>query len=843
MNSTVKIFLLSSLLLFSNLSKGQNLTLANLEKIMTNSDWSYSDNFLAENGWVYTGFDKTSVGKKITWGYKYDRYDKVASAWLSLFLENDKPSSLNYRVFNLESSNLVNKRIASSGYISKKNNLTDNRLIKAYSKGNILLAASSYYDSDDGSTDYEYNLVRKGGHYDSQNGKKTEYSSEAGGWIEYTMRDGKIQGPFVIYYSKGGSVKKKSYIQNGKPNGNTIEYYEDGQVSKRYLMKNGNKTGLEIEYHPNGEIKRKSNYKNGLQNGKTIEYDENGQIEEVYFQKDGELGLVQVFENGKLYVEMNISNNKKNGLYTSYDSIGRVVSKGNYINNLETGVWEDFTYFSESGDIGKVITEYKAGKKEGKLQRILIIDKYEQVISEGYYKEDKLSGLGIGFVGDTIVVNNFFNGKLDGPKKNYLCPDIYIKTNVSEIDLEKLMILLDGHYLFGDKTGSWKYYSRENSNSGSNRIPYLAETYKGNKLNGLLERRDKLGNIIVTGSYHNDLKQGEWSYITYKNDLKDEVNTVTYQNGFVKGYTELYRGDKLVYSGLLKESDSKMIKDGFWVQNITDLSFDKRDNIYQKCNYNLWGKLEGKSTYECGNEILNKETYYFDDLVGKCTYYDSYIRKIEKQYLTRMEKLDLKNINSNLFSINLFDSLGKNLVSSFTYTQNNDYTKTDFYNEYCTIQDYERTDKFEKVWENIAKSKDPNIGLELNKLISNNAQVKQGDFIKISSIHANQNSENDTIIIGSYRKNTKDGVWTFFHPEQSLKITKNYKDGVFNAPEVYLNLNGSVFNGKYTEIILAEETKEVISIKDGLRNGKSIVYSLTDNAVLNKIKYKNGVKK
>ena len=845
MNSIVKIFLLSSLLLFSNLSIGQNLTLANLEKIMRNSNWSYSDNFLSEKGWVYTGYTNNSVGKRITWGYEYDRYNKSAFGWLYLNLEGDKPSSLTYEVFNLKSSNLVNNRIISSGYISKRNKITDNSLMKAYSKGNILLATSKNYDSENGLTTYEYNLVRKGGHYDSQNGKKTEYSSEAGGWIEYTMRDGEIQGPFVIYYSKGGSIKKKSYIQNGKPNGNTIEYYEDGQVSKRYLMKNGNKTGLEIEYHPNGEIKRKCNYSNGVQNGKTTEYDENGQTEEIYFQKDGELELIKVFENGKLSVEMNISNNKKNGMYTSYDDKGRVVSKGNYTNNLKTGAWENYTYFSETGDIGKIYTEFKEGEKDGIYRSSLVVNKKEQVLSEINYVKDEISGIAIGFVGDTIVVNNFFNGKLDGSKKNYLCPDIYRKTNVNEIDLEKLTILFDGHYLFGDKTGSWKYYSRENLNSGSNRLPYLTETYKGNKLNGLFERRDELGNITEKGSYLNDLKHGEWSYVTYKGDLKDEVNRVTYQNGFVKGYTELYRGDKLVYSGLLqeRESDSKIFKDGFWVRNITDLSFDNRDNIYQKCNYNRWGKLEGKSTYECGNEILNKETYYFDDLVGKCTYYDSNIRKIEKQYLTRMEKLDLKNINSNLFSINLFDSLGKNLVSSFTYTQNNDYTKTDFNIGYCTIQDYERTDKFEKVWENIAKSKDPNIGLELNKLISNNAQVKQGDFIKISSNHTNQNTENDTLIIGSYRKNSKDGVWTFFHVEQKLKIIKNYNDGESINPEKYLNLDGTLYSGKYTIKNLADKRKEVISVKNGLRNGKTMVYSLTDNEIINKIKYKNGLKK
>jgi antitoxin component YwqK of YwqJK toxin-antitoxin module len=829
MNNIVKIFLLSSLLLFSNLSIGQNLTLSNLEKIMSNSEWSYSDNFLAENGWVYTGFDKTSVGEKITWAYKYDRYDKVANAWLSLYLVDDKPSSLEYRVFNLESSNLVNKRIGSSGYISERNKLADNRLMKGYSKGNILLVASSYYNSDDGSTDYEYNLVRKGGHYDSRNGKKMEYSSEAGGWIEYTMRNGEMQGPFVIYFSKGGSVKMKSYFQKGKPNGNTIEYYKDGQVSKKYLMKNGNKTGLEIQYYSNGKIKRKCNYSNGLQNGKTIEYDETGQIEEVYFQKDGEIGLVQVFENGKLSVEMNLSNGKKNGTYTSYDSEGRINVQGDYINGLENGVWESFIFFDESGEIGKIYKEYKEGKKEGKFHKALIIDKHEQVLSEMYYKNDKLSGLGLSFKGDSIIASNFFAGELNGPSKTYLCPEDYLKTDVNEIDLQKLILLRDGQYMYTRKNGTWRYYSRNNINQGAARQPYLTQTFANNKLYGAWEDRDSLGNIVAEGFYSDNEQQGVWRYYEYNgNQEQTSILKVSYENGVKRGLTELYYGDKHIYTGSYNSHGNK---NGYWIQNITHADFDSRDNIYQKCTYSN-GKLHGESSYVCDDEILNTETYSFDKLIGYCTYYNFSIRSLEKYYGLR---------NFDLRSIFLFDSLGINRVTSFGYAQKKEYVQTDFYGEYSTEQTYKRGDKFDVVWKNIEKSKNPSAGLELEKVISSDESVKHGDFIKIAT--NNYPYDNDTLIIGIYNKNVKDGVWTFFYPEQSLKITKIYSDGVFTAPEKYLNLNGSVFNGKYTEIRLSRQTKELISIKDGLRNGKSIVYSLTDNQVLSKVKYKKGVKK
>lgn len=830
--------LLVSLILISKISFGQNLNLADLEKIMRNRNWSYSDNFLSEKNWVYLSNNNTSVGKKITWAYDYNSYNEAAAGFLYLELDGDKPSKLTYLMFNLKSSNLVNKRISSSGYIFKDNKMADNMLIKVYSKGNFLLFTGKEYDSEDGITLYEYNLIKKGGHHDSQNGKKGEYSDK--GWLEYTLKDGVHQGPVLLYHTKGGNVKMKSSFQNGKLNGNTVEYFENGKVFKKYYMKNGNKSGLEIEYHPNGIIARKVNYKNGIQNGKTTEFDENGQIEEIYFQKDGEIELVKAFKKGKLFVEMTLSNNERNGLSIRYDSMERVESKGNYFNGLKTGVWEEYYYSIGNGNIGKLITEYKAGKKWGKYQKILINDKNEQVIYQMYYENDTLSGLSLALFGDTIVAANFSKGKLNGPKKYYLCPDIHKKTDVNKVDLEKLILLFEGRYLFGGKTGTWIFFSRDNTDN----LPYLTQTYIANKLNGLFERRDDLGNSIEKGSYLNDLKHGEWSYITYKNNSKDELKKVTYEKGNVKGFTELYKGEKLIYSGFLdeRESDSEVFIDGSWVENITDLPFDNRDNIYQKCNYDK-GKLNGESIYECGNEILNEETYFLGDIEGKCTYYDSGIRVIEKKYSTSKEKLDFKSINSNLFSINLFDSLGKNIITNFNYMHNNQYTKTNFKDGYYIKQNYKKTYQFEKVWEVIAKSKDPNIGLELKKLITSNAQVKQGDFMKIATYNSKQMPENDTLIIGNYNQNKKDGVWTFFHKEQKLKIVEYYSNGETINPELYLNIDGTKYSGKYTKIDLVKKRKEVISIKKGQRNGKTMFYSLIDNEIIDKIKYKNGIKK
>ena len=160
-------------------------------------------------------------------------------------------------------------------------------------------------------------------------------------------------------------------------------------------------------------------------------------------------------------------------------------------------------------------------------------------------------------------------------------------------------------------------------------------------------------------------------------------------------------------------------------------------HISTKQNENIEGVLHGfiDLFFECNGKyyILDWKSNFLGDtvddyannkLVGAMSDSNYHLQYIIyslaiKKYLTSKEKLDFKNINSNLFSINLFDSLGKNIITNFSYIHNNQYTKTNFKDGYYIKQNYKRTYQFEKVWEVIAKSKDPNIGLELKKLITN----------------------------------------------------------------------------------------------------------------------------
>lgn len=86
-----------------------------------------------------------------------------------------------------------------------------------------------------------YNLDKKAGIYDEDNGKKTDYYDysdivEA----EYTLLNGKMNGLLKVYHINGNLKKTGNYI-NGLANGKFTEYDEAGNKTAEYTMLNDEK--------------------------------------------------------------------------------------------------------------------------------------------------------------------------------------------------------------------------------------------------------------------------------------------------------------------------------------------------------------------------------------------------------------------------------------------------------------------------------------------------------------------------------------------------------------------------------------------------------------------------
>lgn len=105
---------------------------------------------------------------------------------------------------------------------------------------------------------------------------------------------------------------------------------------------------------------------------------------------------------------------------------------------------------------------------------------------------------------------------------------------------------------------------------------------------------------------------------------------------------------------------------------------------------------------------------------------------------------------------------------------------------------------------------------------------KNGDFeIK--------NHDGKVIEKGQFNYDSYVGVWKFYDYSQNVIIQNNYSDNT----ETFFNVDGQVFNGVYRNE--RDGRIEEIRVKHGLRNGKTKIFSTSNNALLRTEKYKNGI--
>src|ERR1041385_1113181 len=111
------------------------------------------------------------------------------------------------------------------------------------------------------------------------------------------------------------------------------------QVIPEHMKK---RKGLVRIYYPNieNQIKSEGEVNRHLKNGCWLSYDEAGEIEKKEFYVNG----------------------LRNGSYTTYNHAGKTLITGNYLNDKVFGEWE---YFSDSGNVLKILHYDSLGQKLG----------------------------------------------------------------------------------------------------------------------------------------------------------------------------------------------------------------------------------------------------------------------------------------------------------------------------------------------------------------------------------------------------------------------------------------------------------------------------------------------
>ena len=215
-----------------------------------------------------------------------------------------------------------------------------------------------------------------------KNGKKTGYWKETNfeGEYKYGLRNGKgIENSWTGYYVNGylhgvriKEDQKKIYyfgeevnilnlkiednciyfnrtkeyegdLENGKKNGNGVEYYKNNKKRYEGSFKNGNHHGNGKEYYDNGILKYFGEFNNGVYDKKGIEYDEEGnKLYEGEFKNGKYNGNGKLYRNGKIIYEGDFVNNKLQGKGKEFDDEGKVLYSGEFQNNAYEGFGSRF---------------------------------------------------------------------------------------------------------------------------------------------------------------------------------------------------------------------------------------------------------------------------------------------------------------------------------------------------------------------------------------------------------------------------------------------------------------------------------------------------------------------
>jgi len=450
-----------------------------------------------------------------------------------------------------EDGNMAYKSYYATGQLNAEGVLKNGKLngpIKKYYKNGILNYEGIMIDSE----------------YD---GKYVEYYSTGEIYTELGYDNGSLNGYYKMYFKNGsintegwyvndqqeqlwktyypdGSLDIERYYISGKLNGSYKTYAPKNLIHQEFIYDMNQVIGL-MQYDTTGNIYHEAKYKygTGKRTLKTISGD-------TIFSVNSQCGefisnLYNHYSNGQLEGSHPIKNSLYEGEYLAYDILGNQYSKGQYYNDEKSGLWQWFhsngkvsttrnyergllekevnSYYyngqievSSSYSEGKINGSRKYYDQYGELQLIKFYTKEDgHVAYVNIQSNDTISFNSIGKFklesyfknGQLAVVQNYFNGKFDGPTTYYNSDGSIVgKTNFKSADYE------------GVRT---EYYD--------NNIIYIETPYKNDLKNGTEKEYYKNGKIKRESPYFNDNLNG--TEIHYNAD-----GTVKSKTFFWNGY-------------------------------------------------------------------------------------------------------------------------------------------------------------------------------------------------------------------------------------------------------------------------------------------------------------------
>ncbi len=223
-------------------------------------------------------------------------------------------------------------------------------------------------------------------------------------------------------------VKWEKTFFDGEPHGIWKEYDSTGVIINSLIYQYGRllgegiidsagiKQGDWIEYYADGSVRAKGAYQDGERFSKWIFYHENGEIEQTgkYGAGGRERGEWRwYFNNGDLHRVENFRKGLEDGPLTEYNSAGKVVLQGDFIDGLETGPW-----YIEMGDY-KEEGAFIDGQRHGEWIHTYL--RNDEVAYEGEYIDGNAHGKHTWYYpnGKKMLEGKYEMGLKDGDWKRY----------------------------------------------------------------------------------------------------------------------------------------------------------------------------------------------------------------------------------------------------------------------------------------------------------------------------------------------------------------------------------------------------------------------------------------
>ncbi len=385
--------------------------------------------------------------------------------------------------------------------------------------------------------------------------------------LEINYRKGKKNG--IRRTIEEFEIIEENFVDDVKQ-GNTVYSYPDGKKKKTVPFVNGIEDGMSYEYDTEGTIISLVEYKKGfIVNRDKINRKDRNNLKQgrwVYF-----------YENGRIRLEGNYRDDKKNGYFKQYDRDGNLIIVEKYLDDLlqenvaELVELDVRTDYYPSGKI-KTVASYKDGIPEGVRRE---------------YAED----------GRIVMAYTFIEGQMTGQG---IMNEQGIKQGHWKEFFRDGQLKAEGDYSNGKKVGGWKFfypdgtleqegfYNQDGQLDGQWRWYFPSGTLHREEqyLNDLVDGRsveyDENGNLVSSGEYIEGKEEGFWYYNidgvkeegTFRNGLRNGSWKSWYQDGqlrFSGDFIDDNPNGKHIYywgDGKLKEEGRYVmgLKEGEWVK-------------------------------------------------------------------------------------------------------------------------------------------------------------------------------------------------------------------------------------------------------------------------------------